>query len=310
MRNPLAKEGQPMRTGVYRKITDRIVSELERGVRPWMKPWDAGNGEGRIMRPLRANGIPYQGINVLMLWSEAIERGYASPIWMTFRQALELKANVRKGEHGSLVVYADKITRTETDRETGEDTEREIPFMKGYTVFNSEQIEGLPAHFYPKPAPRTEIVQRIERVESFFTATGANIVHGGSRACYVPSTDNAHMPCIDFFRDSESYYSTLGHECCHWTRHKSRLDRDFGRKRFGDEGYAMEELVVELGSAFLCADLELTPEVREDHAAYIASWIKVLRDDKRAIFTAASHAQRAADFLHGLQKSAAAADAA
>jgi antirestriction protein ArdC len=310
MRNPLAKEGQPMRTDVYQKITDRIAAELERGVRPWLKPWSAGNGEGRIMRPLRANGIPYQGINVLMLWSEAMEKGYASPIWMTFQQALSLNANVRKGEHGSLVVYADKITRTETDSETGEDTEREIPFMKGYAVFNTEQIEGLPEHYYVKPAPRTEAVQRITRAETFFAATGARVVHGGSRACYVPSTDNVHMPCIDFFRDAESYYATLAHEVTHWTRHTSRLDRDFGRKRFGDEGYAMEELVAELGSAFLSAHLEPTPEVREDHVAYIASWIKVLRDDKRAIFTAASHAQRAADFLHGSQQPAAEADAA
>jgi antirestriction protein ArdC len=262
------------------------------------------------MRPLRANGIPYQGINVLMLWSEAIEKGYASPIWMTFKQALDLKANVRKGEHGSLVVYADKIIRIETDGATGEEAERAIPFMKGYTVFNTEQIEGLPEHYYPKPAPRAEAVQRIGRVESFFAATGANVVYGGSRACYVLRTDNIHMPCIDFFRDAESYYAVRAHETVHWTRHPSRLNRDFGRKRFGDEGYAMEELVAELGSAFLSADLELTPEVREDHAAYIGSWIKVLRDDKRAIFTAASHAQRAADFLHGLQKPAAEADAA
>jgi antirestriction protein ArdC len=312
MRNRQASKGKPMRTDVYRKITDRIVAELEQGVRPWMKPWSAGNGEGRIMRPLRANGIPYQGINVLMLWSEAIEKGYASPIWMTFKQALALNANVRKGEHGSLVVYADKITRTEADRETGEEAEREIPFMKGYTVFNVEQIEGLPEHYYAKPAPRTETMQRIERAETFFAATGASVVHvhGGSWACYIPSTDNVHMPCIDFFRDGESYYATLAHEVTHWTRHTSRLNRDFGRKRFGDEGYAMEELVAELGSAFLSADLELTPEVRDDHAAYIASWIKVLKDDKRAIFTAASHAQRAADFLHGLQKPAADAEAA
>lgn len=295
-----------MRTDVYQKITDRIVSELERGVRPWLKPWNAGNGEGRILRPLRGNGIPYRGINVLMLWSEAVEKGYASPIWMTFKQALALDANVRKGEHGSLVVYADKITRTETDSATGEDTEREIPFMKGYTVFNTEQIEGLPEHFYPKPTSRGEPVARIARAESFFAATGASVVHGGNRACYVPSTDHVHMPCIDFFRDSESYYATLAHEVTHWTRHESRLNRDFGRKRYGDEGYAMEELVAELGSAFLSADLELTPEVREDHAAYIASWIKVLKNDKRAIFSAASHAQRAADFLHGLQKTAAA----
>jgi antirestriction protein ArdC len=300
-----------MRADVYQKITDQIVSELEQGVRPWFKPWNAEHAPGRITFPLRSNGIPYRGINVLMLWSEAIEKGYASPIWMTFKQALDLKAIVRKGEHGCLVVYADKIVRTETDAATGEEAERAIPFMKGYTVFNTEQIEGLPEHYYAKPAPHSETVQRIERAESFFAATGAKVVHGGSRACYVPSTDNVHMPCIDFFRNSESYYATLAHETTHWTRHPSRLDRAFGRQRFGDEGYAMEELVAELGSAFLSADLELTPEVREDHAAYLASWIKVLKDDKRAIFSAASHAQRAADFLHGLQKSVSAqADAA
>ena len=290
-----------MRTDVYQKITDQIVSALETGVRPWHQPWKAEHSAGRITRPLRGNGIPYQGINVLMLWSAAIEKGYAAPIWMTFKQAIELKACVRKGEHGSLVVYADKIIRTETDAKTGEEAEHAIPFMKGYTVFNVEQIDGLPERFYGKPEALTDSVQRIAHAEAFFAATGANIVHGGSRACYVPSTDNIHMPCIDFFCDAESYYATLAHETTHWTKHPKRLDREFGRKRFGDEGYAMEELVAELGAAFLAADLAATPEVRDDHAAYIASWIKVLKDDKRAIFTAASHAQRAADFLHGLQ---------
>lgn len=153
-------------------------------------------------------------------------------------------------------------------------------------------------------------MERIERAETFFAATRANVIHGGNRACYVPTTDNVHMPCIDLFRDAVSYYATLGHETIHWTRHKSRLDRDFGRKRFGDEGYAVEELVAELGSAFLSADLELTPDIRDDHAAYISSWIKVLKNDKRAIFTAAAHAQRAADLLHGLQKPSAQEDAA
>jgi antirestriction protein ArdC len=292
-----------MRTDVYQKITDQIVSELEKGVRPWLKPWKAEHAAGRITRPLRGNGVPYQGINVLMLWSAAIEKGYAAPVWMTFKQALEFEAHVRKGEQGSLVVYADKIIRTETDAETGEEAERAIPFLKAYTVFNCEQIDGLPPHYYAKPEARTDSVQRIANADAFFAATGANVDHGGSRACYVPSTDNIHMPCIDFFRDAESYYAVLAHETIHYTRHPLRLDRDFGRKRFGDEGYAMEELTAELGSAFLSADLELTPEVRDDHAAYIASWIRVLKNDKRAIFTASSHAQRAADFLNGLQKS-------
>ncbi len=288
-----------MRTDVYQRITDKIVSQLEQGVRPWMQPWSAAHTEGRIVRPRRFNGQPYNGINVLMLWSAADEKGYASPVWMTFKQALEFNAHVRKGETGSLVVYADKITRTETDATTGEEAERAIPFMKGYTVFNVEQIDGLPDHFYAKPEPKGEPVQRIERAESFFAATGADIRHGGARAYYSISTNHVQLPPFESFRDPESYYATLAHEATHWTRHPSRLDREFGRKRWGDEGYAMEELVAELGSAFLSADLDLTPETREDHAAYIASWITVLKNDKRAIFTAASHAQRAVDFLHG-----------
>jgi len=291
-----------MRTDVYQKITDQIVSELEKGVRPWLKPWNAEHAAGRITRPLRGNGVPYQGINVLMLWSAAMAKGYAASIWMTFKQALDIGAHVRKGEEGSLVVYADKIVRTETDAATGEEAERTIPFMKGYAVFNVEQIDGLPEHYYAKHAPRAESVQRIERAEAFFAATGTTIRHGGTMALYSIKHDHVQMPPIEAFRDAESYYATLAHEATHWTRHSSRLDRDFGRKRYGDEGYAMEELVAELGSAFLSADLDLTPEVRDDHAAYIASWIKVLKDDKRAIFSAASHAQRAADFLHGLQK--------
>jgi antirestriction protein ArdC len=293
-----------MRTDVYEKITNQIVSELEKGVRPWLKPWNAEHAAGRITRPLRFNDIPYQGINVLVLWSAAMEKGYAAPIWMTFKQALELKAHVRKAEQGSLVVYADKIIRTETDETTGEASEHAIPFMKGYTVFNVEQIEGLPERFYAKVEPRTEIVQRIAHAEKFFSETGATVRHGGTMAYYGVSHDHVQMPPIETFRDVEAYYATLAHEMTHATRHPSRLDRDFGRKRYGDEGYAMEELVAELGSAFLCADLELTPEVRDDHAAYIASWIKVLKNDKRAIFSAVSHAQRAADFLHGLQQSA------
>src|ERR1700733_7937632 len=171
-----------MRADVYQKITDQIVRELERGVRPWMKPWNAEHAAGRITRPLRGNGIPYQGINVLMLWSAAMAKGYAAPIWMTFKQALELKAHVRKGEQGSLVVYADKIIRTETDADSGEASERAIPFMKGYTVFNVEQIDGLPDRFYAKEEPRTESVQRIAGAEAFFAATGANVRPGGNIA--------------------------------------------------------------------------------------------------------------------------------
>src|SRR5580704_1222582 len=225
-----------MRTDVYQKITDQIVAALESGVRPWHQPWNAEHSAGRITRPLRGNGIPYQGINVLMLWSAAMEKGYAAPIWMTFKQALEPKANVRKGEHGSLVVYADKIIRTETDTDTGEESEHAIPFMKGYSVFNVEQVDGLPEHFYAEPAPRTETVQRIAHAEKFFAATGATIRHGGTMAYYSVTNDYVQMPPFESFRDAESFYATLAHEVTHSTRHPSRLDRDFGRKRFGDEG--------------------------------------------------------------------------
>lgn len=290
-----------MRADVYTRITNAIVAELEKGARPWLKPWNAEHAAGRVTRPLRANGIPYRGINVLMLWAEAEAKGYNAPIWITFKQAHELGACVRKGEHGSSVVYASKTTRTETDPVTGGETEHDIPFLKAYTVFNVEQVEGLPAQYYATAAKTLDPVQRIAHAEAFIAATGARVDHGGNRAFYRICEDRIQMPPFQAFRDAGSYYATLAHETVHWTRHESRLNRDFGRKRWGDEGYAMEELVAELGSAFLSSDLSLTPEVMPDHAAYVASWIKVLKEDKRAIFTAAAHAQRAADFLHGLQ---------
>jgi antirestriction protein ArdC len=294
-----------MRADVYERVTDRIVSDLEKGVRTWLAPWSIEHAAGRITRPLRANGIPYQGINVLELWSAALISGHAAPIWMTFKQAQELGGQVRKGEHGWQVVYVSKITRTERDEQSGAENPREIPFMRSYVVFNVEQIEGLPAHYYAVVSPKIDPVLRNARAEAFFAATGAEVRHGGTRACYDPINDIVQMPVFESFRDAESYYATRGHETVHWTQHASRLVRDFGRKRRGDEGYAMEELVAELGAAFLCADLGLTPE-----AAYIAIWIRVLKNDKRAIFTAASHAQRAVDFLHGLQGAAAVQEAA
>lgn len=299
-----------MRSDVYQRVTDSIVAELERGVRPWLKPWNAEYAAGRITRPLRGNLIPYQGINVLMLWAEAVEKGFAAPIWMTFKQALELGGQVRKGAKGSLVVFASSMTRTETDQASGEEQERNIPFMKGYTVFNVEQIDGLPAQYHAPAQPRLETLERIARADAFFAATAADIRNGGNKAYYSISTDHVQMPPFELFRNAGSYYAALAHEVTHWTRHEKRLDRDFGRKRFGDQGYAMEELVAELGAAFLSADLDLTPEVREDHAAYIDGWLKVLKEDRRAIFTAASHAQRAADFLNGLQPVSAAQEAA
>lgn len=293
-----------MNQDIYERITTCIIADLEQGVRPWMQPWNAEHAAGRIVRPLRANGVAYRGINTIMLWSEAVTKGFSAPIWMTFKQAQELGGYVRKGENGSLVVYANTLHRTEMDEKSGEEIERDILYMKGYTVFNVEQIEGLPEH-YTRPAHiQLDPVQRIAAADAFFSATGADISHGGNRAFYAEGADRIQMPPFETFKDAESYYSTLTHEGTHWTKHKGRLDRDLGGKRWGDAGYAAEELVAELGAAFLCADLGITPEVREDHAAYIGNWLTVLKGDKRAIFTAAAHAQRAADFLHAFSKDA------
>ena len=289
------------KSDVYTRITNRIVADLEQGVRPWRRPWSVENAAGRIARPLRHNGVPYKGINVIMLWSASVANGYASPLWLTFNQAREIGGTVRKGEHGELVVYANRITRTETSEE-GEETEQQIPFLKGYTVFNAEQCDGLPARDYAKPeAPALPPCQRIAAADVFFAATGAVIRHGGSRAYYAEGPDYVQMPPFETFEDAERHAATLAHELIHWTKHPSRLARDMGRVKWGDEGYAREELVAELGSAFLSADLDIAPDVRPDHAAYIASWLKVLKDEKRFIFSAAAHAQRAADYLHGLQ---------
>jgi antirestriction protein ArdC len=290
---------------IYTRITNQIVSHLEKGVRPWVRPWNAERTAGRITRPLRHNGKPYSGINVLSLWASAMAQNFAAPVWMTFKQASELEAHIRKGEKGSLVVYADSIKRKETDEKTGDEIDWEIPFLKGYTVFNVEQIEGLPEVYYAKAEPTLDPVTRIERAEKLFAGLGATIRHGGNRAFYSNAADVIQMPPFESFQDANSYYVTLAHECTHWTGSKTRLDRDFGGHRFGSEGYAVEELVAELGAAFLCADLELSLEPREDHASYIATWLKVLATDNRAVFTAAAHAQRAAEFINNRAAAAA-----
>lgn len=285
------------RQDVYSRITNQIIEALEQGVKPWTQPWNAAHAAGHVSRPLRHNGQPYAGINVVTLWASAMTAHYTAPIWMTFKQAIELGGHVRKGEKGSPVVYANTMSRTETDEATGEDAERAIPFLKAYTVFNVEQIEGLPEHYHALAHASRNPDERIAEAETFFAATRADIRHGGDCAYYSPALDYIQMPPFEAFRDAQAYYATLAHEATHWTRHATRLDRDFGRKKFGDDGYAREELVAELGAAFLCADLGLRLEDRADHAAYIGHWLSVLKEDKRAVFAAAAHAQRAADYL-------------
>jgi antirestriction protein ArdC len=288
---------------IFDRVTQKIIADLEQGVRPWQKPWDSSQATGRIIRPLRHNGESYNGVNILLLWGSAIENGYQHPTWMTFKQAIDYGGHVRKGEKSALVVYADKIVKTEENTATGEDMEKVIPFLKGYSVFNVEQIEGLPEKFLfkPEPKPEGESIRRVETVETFIQQTEAVIRHGGDRAYYAMHTDHVQMPPIEAFTDTESYYATLTHELTHWTKHPTRLDRSFGRKVWGDEGYAKEELVAELGAAFLCADLGITPEIRTDHAAYIDNWLQALKNDRKLIFTAASHASKAVEFLKNRQ---------
>ena len=284
---------------IHQTVTDRIVASIEAGTAPWMKPWTSS---GPTVRPLRSNGQPYNGVNVLTLWLDAEEKGFSSPYWFGFQTALKMGACVRKGQKGSMIVYANKTLKTEENPKTGEEEVRAIPFLKQSFVFNAAQIDGLPEHFYQaaQPVDHDAPDARISRLDDFFRHTGADIRHGGGRAYYRIDRDFVQMPEYEDFQSGESYYATLAHEMTHWTRHPTRLDRDMGKKTWGDAGYAIEELVAEMGAAFLCADLGITPEVREDHAAYIASWLQVLRDDKRAIFTAASKASQAAEYLQGL----------
>jgi antirestriction protein ArdC len=234
-----------------------------------------------------------------------MSRGFASSMWMTFKQALELGAAVRKGETGSTVVFASRFTKSEADGKGGE-VDREIPFLKAYSVFNVEQIDGLPDPYYHRPAPVLAPIGRIDQADLFFRHTGAIIRHGGNQAFYAPGPDLIQMPPFESFKDAASYYATLSHEATHWTAPNERVGRDLSRYAKDRTERAREELIAELGSCFLCADLGIAPELepRPDHASYLQSWLNVLADDKRAIFQAAAHAQRAVAYLHDLQPAA------
>jgi antirestriction protein ArdC len=224
-------------------------------------------------------------------------------MWMTFKQCLELGGIVRKGETGSTVIYASRFTKTETDAEGGE-FDREIPFLKAYSVFNLAQIDGLPEIYSSTTeVPVRDPVERIARVDQFFANTGADIRYGGESAYYFPAKDYIQMPPFESFRDAESHAAILSHELTHWTSAPHRLNRDLSRYAKDKTERAREELIAELGSCFLCADLGVVPELepRPDHASYLKSWADVLADDKRAIFQAAAHAQRAVAYLHDLQ---------
>jgi antirestriction protein ArdC len=188
------------RIDLYTRITNQIIAELEAGVRPWIQPWEAAHAAGEVSRPLRFNGLPYRGINVVLLWLSALRQHFTCPLWMTYRQAAELGGQVRGGQKGSLVVYSDTFIRRGTD-ENGDEQEHEVPFLRSYTVFNAEQIDGLPAHYYARTGQTTHPVERIARAERFFASTGADIHHGGAMAYYAPARDFVQMPPFESFRE-------------------------------------------------------------------------------------------------------------
>lgn len=283
------------RKDIYQTVTDSIVAMLEGGVKPWAPQWSS-EGCGVPAVPTRANGEAYRGLNILLLWGAAEMKGYRSQTWMTFKQAKELGGCVRKGEKATPVVYWGRFDPKGENGEDGE--EKGVLFAKGYSVFNVEQIDGLPDSYFENGAALPE-GERIAAADQWAVAIGADIRHGGSKAFFAPSGDYVQMPPLGVFFEPEAYYSTLAHELTHWSGHKDRLAREFG-KRFGSQAYAFEELVAELGAAYAMARLGIAAEPREDHASYLASWLKVLKSDKRAIFTAASKAQQACDFLFDL----------
>jgi antirestriction protein ArdC len=289
------------RFDIHQHITDRIVAAIERGAGEFRLPWH--RCAGNIMRPVNiASKKPYRGVNVLALWAAAEEKAYTSGTWGTYRQWSEVGAQVRNGEKSAYVVFYKEIT-VAADGGNSEDTDTRL-FARATPVFAAEQVDGWAPPMIDAPAT---VITPIDQAEAFVTATGAAITHGGSRAFYRPSTDSIQLPPREAFigtatsSPAETYYSTLLHELSHWTAHETRCNRQLG-KRFGDGAYAMEELVAELGAAFLCADLQITDEPRADHAQYLSHWLTVLKADKKAIFTAASKASEAAAFLAARQR--------
>jgi len=292
------------RVDLYQQVTDAVIAELELGAKPWKRPWNTG-GAGL---PLRHHGTPYRGINVLVLWMAMAAKGYASPYWMTYRQASALGGQVRKGERATAVTYTNLLQRQE-DRPDGTREERSIWFLKSYAVFNACQIDGLPARFCPsEDGTASAPFERIAAAEAFFANTGAAIRTGGYQAYYAPEADIIQMPPCEAFVYPEAYYATLAHEMGHWTGHPSRLARDTITRRRSDEARAIEEILAELTAAFTCASLGIDHDLKMDSTAYIGSWLRVLAQDKRFIFVAAAHAQRACDWLWSLQPDAVPAD--
>lgn len=286
------------RASLYDEITDKIIAELEAGRVPWVQPWGAAAAKAPLAMPKNAStGRQYSGINILILWGAVIEHGFSGQSWVTFRQALSLGGHVRKGERGTPVVYADRfIPDGEKKRvaETGDEAQA-IPFLKRFTVFNTDQCDDLPAEIATTaPPPPPGMIE--PQVEALIKATGIDFRVGGNRAFYVPSEDYVQVPPPAAYFEPINWHRTALHELGHASGHRSRLDRDLSGS-FGSKKYAFEELIAELCAAFSCASLGIAPTVR--HADYIGSWLQVLREDNRAVVRAASRASRAADYILG-----------
>jgi antirestriction protein ArdC len=278
---------------LYSEVSARIVAELERGAAPWVKPWSATPGQNVPQNAV--TGRPYSGCNVILLWL-ARDRGWKTPRFLTFKQAVEAGGHVRKGEHGTKVYFVKQLQVK--DGEGEEAASRLIPMMREYTVFNVEQCEELPDSILAgKPMRVRNPDTRDELADYFLRTTGADIREGHGEAYFVPSHDFISMPAFASFKGADHFYNVAFHELTHWTGHEARLDRDL-KNRFGARGYALEELVAELGAAFLCAEFAFDGDVR--NAGYIKTWLELLKADKRAFFTAASKASKAADYLRGL----------
>lgn len=284
------------RTNLYDEITGKIIAELEGGRVPWVQPWGTSAAKAPLAMPRNAaTGRHYSGINVLILWGAVVQHGYPTQHWLTFRQALSLGGNVRKGERGTTVVYADRFTPEEEKRrarETGEEV-GSIPFLKRFTVFNAAQCEGLPEDIVVEaPPPPPGMIE--PKVEALIEATGVDFRIGGNRAFYVPALDYVQVPPPAAFFEPINWHRTALHEMSHASGHPSRLARDQSGS-FGTKAYFVEEVVAELASAFCCASLGIVPTVR--HADYVGAWIDTMRADNRVIVRAASQASKAADWL-------------
>lgn len=285
--------GRQSRANLYQEVTDRVIAELGKGCVPWVRPWDQSKS-GLAMPQNATTGRHYSGINILILWDAVITRDFGSHRWLTLRQANAIGATVRKGERGTTVCYADRfIPKVEQQRAAEQgDSPSAVPFLKRFTVFNVEQCDGIPDAVMATVA--LEPRQIVEKAERLIAATQADFRTGGGEAFYHRGDDYIRVPPQPAFFDQINYYRTCFHELGHWTGHGKRLARDL-TGRFGSEGYAREELVAEMTSAFVCAQLSIQPTVR--HTDYIGNWLTVLRNDARAIFQAASMASKAADFI-------------